>query len=171
MVHVSINAGFTAGIGYNDNGGGANTLCLPPDPQWDHYEDGVDSGARIYGTEYDVAWKHPGSEPNFFGKNIRNEDVPCTVCNSQRPTTIMLPARRECYPGWTKEYSGYLMSGHSGHPSPSEIICVDKIVDVEVGGHDDRNGHLLYLVDGICGSLKCPPYVNGRELTCVVCTK
>jgi hypothetical protein len=26
-------------------------------------------------------------------------------------------------------------------------------------------------VEGVCGSLPCPPYVPRREITCVVCTK
>ena len=34
-----------------------------------------------------------------------------------------------------------------------------------------KNGALLYLVEGVCGTLPCLPYVNGRELTCAVCTK
>ncbi len=30
---------------------------------------------------------------------------------------------------------------------------------------------LFYNVEAVCGSLPCPNYVNGWEITCVVCTK
>lgn len=39
------------------------------------------------------------------------------------------------------------------------------------GSHGNKNGALLHLVEGQCGSLPCLPYVGGRELTCAVCTK
>jgi hypothetical protein len=83
----------------------------------------------------------------------------------------MIPGRLDCYPGWTKEYSGYLVSENAGHPSNSEYVCLDSRPDVIIGGHDNKNGRLFYFVEGVCGSLKCPPYVEGRELTCVVCTR
>ena len=39
------------------------------------------------------------------------------------------------------------------------------------GGQDNKNGALFYPVEAVCGSLPCPRYVNGWELTCAVCTK
>lgn len=39
------------------------------------------------------------------------------------------------------------------------------------GGHLNHNGYLLYPVEARCGSLKCPPYTEGRELVCAVCSK
>ncbi|KAL4238240.1 hypothetical protein ACF0H5_002953 [Mactra antiquata] len=164
-------SGYTAGSYYDHIGGAANNLCLPPDPQWDHYDDTVATNNQIYGAEYNVGWNNGNMGTEFFGKSIQNDDVPCAVCYSQRSEMIMIPARLDCYPGWTKEYSGYLMSGHYVNKSPSMYTCVDKAVETVVGGHRDQNGRLLFLVEGICGSLECPPYVNGRELTCVVCTK
>ncbi|KAL4238241.1 hypothetical protein ACF0H5_002954 [Mactra antiquata] len=168
---TTLYSGWAAGSYSSHTGGAANHLCLPPDPQWDHYDDRVATNNQIFGTEYDVGWDNVNMEREFFGKDIRFDDVPCAVCYSQRSEKIMIPARLDCYPGWTKEYSGYLMSSHYSDAAPSMYICVDKAVEAVVGGHGNQRGNLLHLVEGTCGSLECPPYVNGRELTCVVCTK
>ncbi|KAL4238239.1 hypothetical protein ACF0H5_002952 [Mactra antiquata] len=146
-------SGYTAGSYYDHTGGAANNLCLPPDPQWDYYDDRINNNNQIYGAEYDMGWDNGDIETRFFGKAVRNDDVPCAVCYSQRSETIMIPARLDCYPGWTKEYSGYLMSGIYRHHSPTMYSCVDKAVQTVVGGHGDQNGRLFYLVEGICGSL------------------
>ena len=57
------------------------------------------------------------------------------------------------------------------HQAPSEYVCVDKNGEKVRGGEADRNGKLFYQVEAVCGSLPCPPYKNGREMTCVVCPK
>ena len=63
------------------------------------------------------------------------------------------------------------MAGHYSHKGRSEFICVDGNPTATIGTHVDKNGALLYFVEGACGSLPCGPYTNGYELTCVVCTK
>ncbi|KAJ8306838.1 hypothetical protein KUTeg_014922, partial [Tegillarca granosa] len=68
-----------------------------------------------------------------------------------------------CFPEWQLEYRGYLMSDYTTH-SASEYICVDAHPE-HIGSKSDLNGRLLYPVEAACGSLKCPPYVNNRELT------
>ena len=83
----------------------------------------------------------------------------------------MIPGRNQCYKGWTLEYKGYLVAGHHGHAAATEYVCLDDNPDVIPGRHTNQNGALFYMVEGRCGSLICPPYVDGRELTCVVCSK
>ena len=63
------------------------------------------------------------------------------------------------------------MAGYHGHASATEYICVDKDPESLYGSHVNHNGRLLYKVEGICGSLQCPPYVDGKELACVVCSR
>jgi hypothetical protein len=48
---VSI-TGFMGGNYYKDNGGPANYLCLPEDPSWAKYQDGIQSrfSKGIYDT-------------------------------------------------------------------------------------------------------------------------
>ena len=84
---------------------------------------------------------------------------------------MMIPGRKTCYDGWKVEYSGYLSSGYYSHPGPSEYICVDESPEITNGSStSDLNGKLLYMVEARTGSLPSPPYYNGRELTCVVCS-
>jgi len=151
---------------YNHPGGGGQYLCLPNKPKYDQYKDGYQSNSYIYGTEYEVSGYNP------FKNNLHDHDAPCTVCYvKSRATQLMIPARNDCPSGWTEEYHGYLMSERSGHKKSRDFICVDREADFRHGSHSNLNGALLYLVEGICGSLPCLPYVAGRELTCAVCTK
>ena len=61
--------------------------------------------------------------------------------------------------------------GHHLHLAGAQFTCVDSHMDTLHGGKADRNGKLFHFVEARCGSLKCPPYVEGRELVCVVCSK
>ena len=51
-------------------------------------------------------------------------------------------------------------------------LQTEDLENVLGNGHD-QNGRLLYAVEASChaNSLPCPPYVQGREIACVVCTK
>ena len=57
------------------------------------------------------------------------------------------------------------------HKGRTTYVCVDKDPEARVGSIHDRNGALFYNTEAECGSLPCPPFVRGRELTCVVCSK
>ncbi|KAJ8047311.1 hypothetical protein HOLleu_06284 [Holothuria leucospilota] len=99
------------------------------------------------------------------------------VCWSpNRPSLIMIPARNIC-PGseWTKEYSGYLVSGYYNHGGRTEYVCMDRNAEAIPRSVHNANGALFYAVEGRCGSsgsgLPCGPYVDGYELTCAVCTR
>ncbi|XP_046846804.1 short-chain collagen C4-like, partial [Xenia sp. Carnegie-2017] len=83
---------------------------------------------------------------------------------------MMIPSRIICPSEWTMEYKGYLMAAHYSHKR-YEYICVEGKPEAMHGSHEDKNGALLYFVEGHCGSLPCPPYFHGKELTCVVCTQ
>ncbi len=43
---------------------------------------------------------------------------------------MMVPGRRDCFPGWTKEYEGYLMTGPSGTRAQHNYVCVDGAPEV-----------------------------------------
>ena len=168
ILFIYLTVGYTAGKHYNSVGSGTTNLCLPHDPQWANYVDGNAGCCRayIYGTEIDIA------EPNnIFPYEVSQEDMPCVVCKSPRSTSLMIPARKECYKGWNMEYWGYLMAGVHGHSGAHDHICMDAKPEFTPGGGTNDNEHILYLVEAQCGSLPCPPYVQGRELPCVVCSK
>nr|XP_022292593.1 short-chain collagen C4-like [Crassostrea virginica] len=159
-------SGFTGGSWYAHPGAAVDPLCLPRDPEWGIYKDGVDGQkAFVYGSEYQTFTSN--SMPGVF-----EHDVPCAVCVVRNRSLLkMFPARKSCYEGWKIEYNGYLMTGKPEHRAGSMYTCVDGNPDTLHGGRANKDGYLFYLVEGRCGSLKCPPYVEGRELTCVVCSK
>ena len=164
-------SGYAGGSDFQDSGAAANYICLSPDPLWGNYSDAHDASAKVMGAEYEFYGAAPGDTSAFFHKNLHQEDAPCSVCHSSRPTVILIPGRNQCYKGWTLEYKGYVVAGYYGRTAASEYVCLDDNPDIIPGGHADQNGALFYLVEGRCGSLLCPPYVEGRELTCVVCSK
>ncbi|XP_022805963.1 short-chain collagen C4-like [Stylophora pistillata] len=158
--------GITGGDHYQHPGGGVNYLCLPKTPRYGRYKSGWQHSGYVYGTEYEV------SDFNPFYRNLHNHDAPCVVCFAKsRSTMLMMPARNDCPSGWVEEYDGYLMTEFYNHPKQRDYICVDKWAEYIPGTRANRDGALLYPVQGKCGSLPCSPYVSGRELTCAVCTK
>ena len=171
-------SGYTAGSLFSDTGAAANYLCLSPVAQWAKYTDAVDSFAKIYGAEYETwnanANTNAGAKQRsnfFFGKSLVDDNVPCSVCRSSRSSVLMVPGRNTCLNGWNLEYAGYLASGANYQAAATEYVCLDANPEAVPSGFSNQNGKLFYLVEGICGSLECPPYENGRELTCAVCSK
>ena len=155
------------GSWHNHHGGGSNYLCLPLNPIFDRVTSGAQGHSYIYGTEYET-----GPHPNMFPQNLHGHDAPCAVCHTEsRGSHVMIPSRNVCPPGWTLEYKGYLMSAYHGHKGRTQFICVDDDAKATTGSHTGKHGALLYFAESYCGSLPCPPYSTGKELTCVVCTK
>lgn len=149
-------------------GGGSNCLCLPRDPIYERYKPGHQNAGYVYGVDYEVS-DHNGDP---FDKNLHDHEPPCAVCFvKSRSSLLMMPARNVCPSGWTEEYHGYLMTSHHAHKHSTEFICVDGNPEYIHGTKLNRGGSMLYLVEGVCGSLPCRPYEAGRELTCAVCTK
>ncbi|XP_062596392.1 short-chain collagen C4-like [Saccostrea cucullata] len=155
--------GQAGGTFYNSKGGAANPLCLTYDVLWG-YRTKSPHSARLHGAEY---------ETNFWGPNFDDTDVPCAVCQLKISThVLMIPGRNKCLKGWTEEYHGYLSSEtHSGDRSRGFYTCVDESPEQIKGGSGNANGFLFYDVVAKCGSLKCPPYINNKPITCVVCSQ
>jgi len=161
----TVYTGVIGGGHYSHSGGSNDYLCLPIDPHWDQTGLTASSVGLIYGTEYET------STSSSF-KHLYNNEAPCVVCKANAGTVIMIPARTTCYSGWRVEYSGYLMSQHYTQPGSKETICVDASPEATTESTSaSQDGALLYFMKTSCGSLKCPPYVNDKILTCVVCSK
>jgi hypothetical protein len=141
-------------------GGPSNILCLPHDPEPSNIT--ANGNSLLYGTEY---------QENILAPDSADEDVPCAVCRStMTQTSIMIPGREACYPGWKKEYHGLIASGHRAYTS-SSYICLDKNIEYIPSGKTNNDGALLYITTLKCGSLPCPPYHDDKAINCVVCSK
>ena len=153
-------AGRAGGSGYTQ-GGAANYLCMPLDPEYTlQYLSGVQGKNYVYGTEY-----------QFPIRGSNDHNVPCAVCSATtRLQLLMIPAKTSCPTSWTREYYGYLMSQHLNHP-PSMYECVDKDQESVPGSQANTNGAMFYHVEAKCNGMQCLPYNDYKELNCVVCTK
>ncbi|XP_062504674.1 short-chain collagen C4-like [Corticium candelabrum] len=161
-------SGVAAGSKWSQGGGGANTQCLPLDPTWGNYRSGIQGASYIYGAEYEFDQEIY----LFINRGLHDHDVPCAVCYAAtKNTQFMLPAKNICPSGWSRAYYGYLMAERYSHSGRSMYHCVDYNAEGTVGSSSDNDGNAFYPVEAVCGSLPCPPYVHGRELTCSVCLK
>ena len=162
-------SGITGGTWYSQEGGGANYLCMPKDPEYKlRYRSGEDVWvSKVYGSEYEVPIQ-----------GTHNHNVPCAVCYvSTRPTVLMIPAKTSCPSNWTREYFGYIMTEWKGSSNNirgrTMFECVDKDQEsLPGGGTTNTNGVLFSHVEADCSTgLPCPPYNSEKELNCVMCTK
>ena len=161
-------AGRAGGSYFQEQGGGANYLCLPEQPQYSTYTTGTQSGrAYLYGAEYKTAGIDNGPLRSFNEHN-----VPCAVCyTSTRGTVVMIPARTTCPSSWTREYYGYLMAERSLHRR-TMFECMDHSPQSVPGSISRTYGVLFYHTEVKCNyGIPCPPYDTQKEVMCVVCTK
>nr|XP_011437344.3 uncharacterized protein LOC105335243 [Crassostrea gigas] len=83
-------SGFTGGSWYDHRGAAVDLLCLPKDPEWGKYSDGV-GGARafVYGAEFETC-----NSPGNLHK-LADHDVPCDVCLLRNQSVVkMFTARK-----------------------------------------------------------------------------
>jgi len=74
---------------------------MPPDPQYNKVNTASFAGSLIYGTEYQ------SYSYGIFPDSAHDQNVPCARCYTEnRPALMMIPAKRFCPTGWTKEYEG-----------------------------------------------------------------
>jgi hypothetical protein len=153
--------GFAGGSHFESVGGAANYLCLHRQPTWNDKTVTKSQTNLIYGAEYETVapWR-----------SIFDHDVPCAVCHVPSSSIYMVPGRNICDENSTLQYSGYLMSGGAHHKSPTEFVCVDDEPKAFPGTGANHNGRLFYFVYAKCGTLKCPPYEEGKKVTCAVCS-
>ncbi|XP_070176843.1 uncharacterized protein [Littorina saxatilis] len=149
--------GVAGGKLHNEKGSGTNTLCLTRTPQFDNTAKPPYYG-YLYGAEYESIPGH------------HDHDVPCSVCLAPQSTTIMVPATLTCPPGWTPHYTGHLVSQYQNNYA-TEYVCLDGNPEDDSSGARDDNGLGFFYVVTVCGSLPCPPYINDKVVTCVVCSK
>ena len=162
-------SGIGAKTANSYNGGGVDYLCLPETPEWTGNEvAGHQVNSYIHGAQY---W---ADGLDIFPNGHRFNDMPCAVCDVAFVSqSLMIPAKRSCPEGWSKLYEGILMAERtaSHHESPSNYICVDRDYEFATGGAGAEVSGYAIPVEIFCGVIPCGPYVQGYELSCVVCAK
>ncbi|XP_071845582.1 uncharacterized protein [Apostichopus japonicus] len=157
-----------SGNNYNQKGSGVDFLCLPLEPTFADPPSHGTGGANIYGVEYEQTL--PTSP------NIHQSEAPCAVCLSPgKHSVVTIPGTNTCLGSqeWTLEYQGYMMSSHYT-TNKSQFVCIDQNAEGIPRTNHNNNEPLLYNVDAKCsaggGGLPCPPYVDGYDILCAVCT-
>ncbi|XP_067931231.1 short-chain collagen C4-like [Watersipora subatra] len=164
-------AGVSSSSQWSQSGGGVNYQCLPQQPEFNKgitpFSDGTWVGSFLSGVEYQTYTY------GVFPNSVVNQDAPCARCyTTGRPSVMVVPGKRNCYKGWTKEYEGYLMSERTEHPHSSTFECVDGNPEGILGQERDTDGSLFYFSFIKCSmGAFCPPYSEKMPLTCVVCSK
>ena len=79
-----------------------NYQCLHTQPEYNLFGGG---GSVISGVEY-----QSGSS-GIFPSAAHDQNVPCARCYTQRSAVVMIPSRRSCPTGWSKEYEGEHIHG------------------------------------------------------------
>ena len=145
---------------------GAEFLCLHKEPEFLQTTPGVQGGSVLYGSEF-----RNHRAPHAFA-NMLNHDPPCSVCYTpSRSTKITIPGRVTCPDPWTREYYGYYMSGRSDAVQKGRVpICVDVNAESVPGSAARTSTSVLVFLEATCTGISYPPYSDGAEVACVVCT-
>ena len=144
-----------------ETGGGSNYLCMPKDPIFRENRAAAGLRAYVYGAEYEY--------PPVNGV-VDDDEVPCAVCQATRRSVLMIPARNQCYPGWTTEYTGYLSAEYAQHLR-TEFVCIDETATPVPNTSANVDGARFFPAIAKCGTLPCLPYIHDRELLCAVCSR
>ena len=160
-------SGRVGGTKFSSQGGSAEKICLPDNPDYISETSGVTIpyNSTIQGAEYEF----------FAGplSALTENNAPCAVCFvPSRAAAIMVPAKTICPSSWTREYYGYLSTdAELDTHHRSTYNCLDINSESVAGTSDNANPSLFHYTVTNCNGFTCPPFENGRILSCVVCTK
>ena len=162
---VQLYEGFIAGKKFDQPGGGADYLCMHPDPEYPvGHSDGNQDGNLLYGTEYE------NSGVVALDGDAANGDAACSVCQTSGSSVYIQWGRQTCSNGHTLEYAGLVMSTKFNQRRVSNI-CVDRdkaLHTTSDGG--DQDGALLYTTEMELGSADEVLYPPNREVGCAACS-
>lgn len=85
--------GYVGGSHFNNRGAAVEPLCLPRNPQWLKYRDGIENErAYVHGAEYETRTSSGGL------RGVHDQDVPCAVCLKRKRFVVnMFPGREEMF--------------------------------------------------------------------------
>jgi hypothetical protein len=99
--------GFLVAAYYSHNGGGANYICMHPQPQYPSgYSNGSQEGNLLYGTEYQNQGSSAGNKNN-------DHDAACAVCQEPTKADVYIQwGRKTCSNSHKTEYYGLIMANY-----------------------------------------------------------
>ena len=162
LIHDPSFTGQAAGTSHEKSRtGGSPYICVPNQPWYFGQADPSTPLANTSDASGD-ALRADRSRGVLQGTYFYLSCVLCLV--RQRSVQIMLPARKECYRGWHREYDGFL-AVQTNRQDHKDVICVDRSSRGLM--NDARYVRGLF---SSCKTFSCPPYVGTERLPCVVCS-
>ena len=85
----------------------------------------------------------------------------------------MIPTNYECPSGYRPEntLAIYLMNECHAQSPLIHFSCVDHSPTSVIRSNYNHNDLLFYIVEGVCGSLPCPPYNQDEKFSFGVCAQ
>jgi len=170
--------GYMAGALGGNSGSGAQFLCISDNPDFNNLVPNHQGGGALYGAEYVFNGGYSNNQPFSYANN-NNQDLtfnkaPCVVCIRQDvQDVIMIPGKFGCpVDNMNLEYNGHLASAHYANYR-TDWICLDQAPEAIPGRSGDVASVYVYPAEVWCpgGSASiCPPYAEGNEVTCAVCS-
>ena len=161
---VVVYKGQAAASNPDSKGGGANFLCVPNNPQYKSSKKPA-CFTEIRAVEY---------QRPVFDPTLGNGDVPCAVClTTKRSIQMMIPGMSQCPAGskWTREYSGYLMTGLENLANNNVFECIDdKSKAIPMTSTCNKVAGLFHVLFKAGGRQGLPSPFEAKPVSCVVCT-
>ena len=144
----------------NTYGGGTNVLCLDTNT------------SDTYTKDYNPFYPAYLGGVEYYQTANSGYDATCAVCMSSKKSTLMIPNRSSCPPGWVKEYGGALAASpsHSSSYFAHEYICVDQAFNRTASNSNGYEAFLTYAYFG-CGNLPCTIMSTSTVPACSVCSR
>ena len=155
--------GFMAGAKFDHSGGGANFLCMHPQPQ---LPPGASSesngGGRLFGTEYENS--------GTLDLN-QHQDAACAVCQAPASVAVYVQwGRQTCSNGHVTQYAGLVMGSDRNHHK-TEHVCVDYSRAVHSTSSSSRQSAArIYTTEMKGGAANEVQYPVHTEVGCAVCS-
>jgi len=169
---LPVYSGYVASATIAHANNGKNYVCLTSKPEWGTVVAGHQYSAQMYGVQYahNAARGYNNAHfpwTNFNGQEPEQFPAPCVVCETPNVQVLMIPGGLNCPADWYAEYKGYIFSSYE---KPSEWICLDGNPEPLGAKFSGWNG-VLEVAEVACGVLPCNVYIDGNEISCVVCSK
>lgn len=155
--------GFMAGGKFDHSGGGANFLCMHPQPQLPVNATNADNnGNRLYGTEYE--------NTGTLDLN-QHQDAACAMCQASASVAVYVQwGRQTCSNGHVTQYAGLVMGSNHVHKK-TEHVCVDFARAFHAHSSSSREAAArLYTTEFEGGASNEVQYPSDREVGCAVCS-
>ena len=94
---------------------------MPFEPEYNRYY-GANGGVGTWYSGYIAGVEYQSHSYGIFPNEANDDNAPCAVCYANnRPSVMMIPAKRTCPDNWQMEYEGIQSAVLPCHPKQENI--------------------------------------------------